>query len=312
MNITPISQSKIFELNDVFNQFVNLFTLNKLPNKILLSGPEGSGKSTLAYHLINYIFSQNENDPYSLELHEINKNNKSFKLVQKNSHPNFHLIDLLDEKKNIEISQVRKMITYTNKSSFNNSFKFILIDNIENLNAYSANALLKVIEEPNPNVFFILIHNNKKKILDTLKSRCIIFKLNLTFNQSIKITNQLLNKNVFDLISTDLLNYYTTPGNYIKLINFSEENKVNLNDLSLSDFLLFLINQNFYKKNDFIKNNIFNYIELYFLKLLHRSINKNKINSFYTKFIQKINDTKKFNLDYESLLMEFKSKILNG
>ena len=68
-------------------------------------------------------------------------------------------------KKNIEISQIRKMIEYTNKSSFNNSPKLILIDNIENLNKNSVNALLKLIEEPKYNVFFILIHNcNKKNI----------------------------------------------------------------------------------------------------------------------------------------------------
>ena len=35
------------------------------------------------------------------------------------------------------------MITYTNKSSFNNMPRFILIDNIENLNKNSVNALLK-------------------------------------------------------------------------------------------------------------------------------------------------------------------------
>ena len=50
------------------------------------------------------------------------------------------------------------MINYINKSSFNNIPRFILIDNIEHLNKNSTNALLKIIEEPNNNVFFILIH----------------------------------------------------------------------------------------------------------------------------------------------------------
>ena len=63
--------------------------------------------------------------------------------------------------------------------------RFILIDNIENLNKNSVNALLKIIEEPNENVFFILINNNEKNILPTLKSRCLTFKINFTFNESI-------------------------------------------------------------------------------------------------------------------------------
>jgi len=46
------------------------------------------------------------------------------------------------------------MITYTNMSTFNNQARFILIDNIEYLNKNSVNALLKIIEEPNDNVFY--------------------------------------------------------------------------------------------------------------------------------------------------------------
>ena len=74
------------------------------------------------------------------------------------------VIDLVDEKKNIDVAQIRKMINYTNKSTFNNKSRFILIDNIENLNKNSVNALLKIVEEPNDNIFFILINNNEKKI----------------------------------------------------------------------------------------------------------------------------------------------------
>ena len=49
------------------------------------------------------------------------------------------------------------MIEYSNKSSFNHSSRFVIIDNLEFLNTNSVNALLKIIEEPNTNLFFILI-----------------------------------------------------------------------------------------------------------------------------------------------------------
>ena len=52
------------------------------------------------------------------------------------------------------------MIDYSNKSSFNNLPRIIIIDNVENLNTNSNNALLKIVEEPNENIFFLLIHNN--------------------------------------------------------------------------------------------------------------------------------------------------------
>ena len=137
------------------------------------------------------------------------------------------------------------------------------------------------------------------------------FKVSLSFDQSIKISNLLLNENIFDLINHDFVDYYAKPGDYINLINFSKKNKINLNEFSFKQFLLLLINENYYKKNNFIKFKIFYYLELYFLKILNQSINKNKISSFYTKFIHKINYSNKFNLDYESLFMEFKSKVLH-
>ena len=312
MNTEPITQRKIYGLDYYFNEIVDLYNNNKLPNKILLSGPKGNGKSTLAYHIINYIFSKNETNLYNFEQKEISDQNRSFKLVQNFSHPDFYLINLKEDKRDIEISQVRKMINYTNKSSFNDRPRFVLIDNAEHLNISSVNALLKVIEEPNDNLFFILIHNNKKSLIKTLKSRCLLFKINLTFDESISITNQLLNNNLFDLINNDLINYYNSPGDYVNLVKFSEENKINLKEFNLSEFLIFLIYEAHYKKNNFIKSNIFNFIELYFLKIFHQSINKSIFISFYAKFIRKIDDVRKYNLDYESLFIEFKSKFLNG
>ena len=46
-----------------------------------------------------------------------------------------------------------------------------MIDNAESLNLNSANSLLKVLEDKTENLSFILIHNSKKKILETIKNR---------------------------------------------------------------------------------------------------------------------------------------------
>ena len=308
----PSEQIKLYGLDKYFNEIKKLYDLKKMPNKIMLSGKKGSGKSTMAYHIINYILSQSEENKYDIEKFSINSLNRSYKLLKNKSHPNFYLIDLIDEKKNIEISQIRQMINYTNKSSFNEIPRFILIDNIENLNKNSSNALLKIIEEPNENIFFILIHNNNKRILPTLKSRCLTFKINLSFKQTVDICNFLLNENLLNLINNDLINYYSTPGDFINLINFGKEKKIDLKEFTLVSFLYFLIDNNYYKKDKFIKDLIISYIELYFLKRYQLSNTKNKILDIYYNFTKKINNTNTFNLDDESLFLEFKSKLLNG
>ena len=276
MNLKPSENTKIYGIESSFNELVGLYNQKKMPNKILLSGRKGTGKSTLAYHLINYILSENEELKYDLKNYNINKDNKSYKLLQNNSHPNFYLIDLLTEKKNIDVGQIREMINYTNKSTFNNLARFILIDNVENLNKNSVNALLKIIEEPNENVFFILINNSEKKILPTLKSRCLTFNVSLTFNETLNISNSILEKNVLEFVNYDLVSYYNTPGEIINLLNFAQEKSINLKDHTISSFINLIIENNYYKKNKPVKILLLNLIELFFFKKIYN----NKYNNF--------------------------------
>lgn len=305
------NKNQLYGLNEFFLELSNLYDKNILPNKILLSGKKGTGKATLSYHLINYALSKNEDYSYNKNDFIINELNKSSKLIINNTHPNFYLINVLKDKKNIEINQIRQLITYMNKSSFNDKPRFILIDNVEFLNLNASNALLKILEEPNSNIFFILINNNKN-ILPTLSSRCIGFKINLSFNETIAITNKILDTNVLNLLNKDLINYYNTPGDYYNLFEFARNNKLDLNNLNINEFLKFIIDNNHYKKDSIVKSFIYNYIELFFLKKYKNTNMKKIILEFYYSFIEKVNDCNKYNLDEESLFLEFKSKVLNG
>ena len=305
------NQKELFSYKTTFFDIVNLYNQKKLPNKILLSGPKGIGKATFAYHLINYIFSKDEKFNYDIDKLQINDLNKSFKLIKNQTHPNFHLIDLLDEKKIIEISQIRDMINYANKSAFNNKERIVLIDNVENLNLSSSNALLKIIEEPNENVFFILIFDNNRKIIETIKSRCLKFNLFLTFDECLDTTNKIIGNNIYQIVNKDLINHYSTIGDLVNLVNFSSSSKMSLLELNLKDFLINLIDEKYYKKNIYIKKNIYKYIEYYLLKLMYLNKSKKKINSLYRNFINKIYNLQKFNLDEESFFIEFKKIIFN-
>ncbi len=308
-DLIPINQTKLFGLDKYFDELIALDESDVLPNKILFSGPKGQGKSTLIYHFVNYCLSKNEEFNYNTNTFEINSENHSFKTTLNKSNPNFILIDISLEKKFIDINQIRNLITNLNKSSFNNKPRFVLIDNIEFLNINSVNALLKILEEPSNKVIFFLVNNNKK-ILKTLSSRCLNFRISLSNYESLQISDKLLNKKLHDVINPELINYYFTPGIIFNLANFGFINDINLRDLSLKDFLKLLIKDQYYKKNDFIKNSIFDFIELYFRKI-NLSFS-DQIFVKYSYFLQRISHTKKFNLDEESLFMEFNSEILNA
>ena len=309
MNLEPSSQLNLFSHKEEFQKLINLYKNNNLPNKILFSGEKGIGKCTLAYHLINYILSSNEDFSYDLNNLKIIPDNKSFKLVQNKSNPNFILVDIQEEKKNIDISQIRNLILTLNKSSFNTKPRFVLIDNIELLNINAVNALLKILEEPNDNINFILINNNKR-ILPTLKSRCLNFKIQLTSKQSTEITNKILNNNYNEFLNEDFVNNYSTPGEILNLIDFTNKNDIDLIETNLKDFIKKIIMDKLYKKNNSIKNLIYSLMEFYFRKNV--SVTNIKLINSYSYFLKKIENTKTFNLDEETLFMEFEDSILNG
>jgi len=309
MNLGPSSQLNLFSHKEEFEKLINLYKNNNLPNKILFSGEKGIGKCTLAYHLINYILSSNEDFSYDLDNLKIIPDNKSFKLVQNKSNPNFILVDIQEEKKNIDISQIRNLILTLNKSSFNTKPRFVLIDNIQLLNINAVNALLKILEEPNDNINFILINNNKR-ILPTLKSRCLNFKIRLTSKQSIEIANKILDNNYNEFLNEDLVNNYSTPGEILNLIDFANKNDIDLIETNLKDFIKKIIMEKLYKKNNSIKNLIYSLMEFYFRKNV--SVTNIKLINSYNYFLKKIENTKTFNLDEETLFMEFEDSILNG
>ena len=309
MNLEPSSQLNLFSHKEEFQKLINLYKNNNLPNKILFSGEKGIGKCTLAYHLVNYILSLNEDFSYDLNNLKIIPDNKSFKLVQNKSNPNFILVDIQEEKKNIDISQIRNLILTLNKSSFNTKPRFVLIDNIELLNINAVNALLKILEEPNDNINFILIDNNKR-ILSTLKSRCLNFKIQLTSKQSTEITNKILNNNYNEFLNEDLVNNYSTPGEILNLIDFANKNDIDLIKTNLKNFIKKIIMEKLYKKNNSIKNLIYSLMEFYFRKNV--SVTNIKLINSYSYFLKKIENTKTFNLDEETLFMEFEDSILNG
>ena len=309
MNLNPVSQLFLYGHHSEFNNFIKLYKKKKLPNKILLSGEKGIGKSTLGYHIINYILSIDEDDSYDVKNFIINPDNKSFKLILNKSNPNFILIDIEDDKKNIDINQIRNLILTLNKSSFNTKPRFVLIDNIELLNINSVNALLKILEEPNDNIYFILINNNKK-ILPTLKSRCLNYNIHLTSNQSFDITNKILGENFIDSIHEQMLNNYGTPGSILSLLDFANKNDFDLREINLKDLIKKIIKEKKYKKDQYIKHLLYSLIEVYFRKNVSvKNINLLKIQNY---FLKKILNTKIFNLDDETLLMEFEDMVLNG
>ena len=277
----------------ILNNLVSLFNNHNLPTKILLSGKRGIGKSLIVKHFLYKIFSDE----------------KSKNLINKNSHMNVLSIKKNNDKKNIEIDQVREIIKFTNQSSFNNKSRFVIIDDAEYLNINSSNALLKSLEEPNNNVYFFLIYNSDLLILDTIKSRCLEFKIDMKLENTKLILNNHFDENIFEKINDNLVNSYSTPKFLIDIVIFLRENNLSVEDTNINDLIKNIINNKLYIKDNFVKEYINYIIELFFYN--HINITKKISYSVKKYYYSKLSNIKKYNLDYETFFVEFKDNLLS-
>ena len=288
----------------------NLYVNRKLPQTILFTGEKGIGKLNVAYHLINFILSKDEDDEYCITTNKIDSNNKTYNLLAKNIHPNLFLISLKDKKKNIDIEQIKNMKNFLNITSFSNKPKIVLIDGSEYLNLSSSNSLLKSLEENLNNVFFILVHDIKKKLLTTIKSRCIQFKFFLNNEDREKRINEILN-NQFNDLSSDFKNKYISPLFFKSLLEYCNKNNLQIHEINLDKLLSNILEKKDYKKNEFVLKNFFLLVQLFLCKKIKKEQNNNKYFYLLKYFTQRFDDVSKFNLDFESYVLEFKNLIYN-
>lgn len=184
--------------------------------------------------------------------------------------------------------------------------RFIILDDVELFNTSSLNAMLKIIEEPNHNNYFILINNEEKKLLETIKSRCLETKITLSKTSRLKIIESLVSTNSTNVV-IDYINSDITPGNLLKYNKLCLDNEINLNNFYILEINKILLLYKKTKNFNFV-NLAFFFTEQYFYKrsLINKShldyLNKTKINN-----IKYINDFVNYNLNLDSVINYFKS-----
>ncbi len=167
------SPKKTYKFNG--NQNIEDYILNSLSNNhlhhaYLLSGIKGIGKATFAYRVSRYLLSGSKEDNLY-----ISKSEKTSNLIEKNTHPDFMVLELDNEEKKItiDIDRVRGCIDFFNHTPAISDYKVCIIDSIEDMNINSSNAILKILEEPPVNSVFFIISHNPESLMPTIKSRCI-------------------------------------------------------------------------------------------------------------------------------------------
>jgi len=206
--------------------------LGKIPHGILFSGSSEIGKRTLAIEFIKLLNCSAENLP-AQKTEKPCQICRSCKDIQKNSYPDLVLVEPVFPKKEIEISQIRKLIWKLSLRSYDSVFKAAIIDKAHLMNQEAQSCFLKLLEEPRGKTILILITEYPETLLPTIISR--VQKLRFFSVPEPEIEKYLLSQNIAKEKAHKLALFsFGKPGRTIEFINKSqklEEQKKIISDL---------------------------------------------------------------------------------
>ena len=306
--LNPLNSTKLVLLDRYFNEMTELYNSKKLPKALLLSGKKGIGKFTLVLHFLNYIFTKNEKETYDIKNKKINTKSLFYSQLLNQTNQDIIFVKA-EENKNIKIDDIRNLKSKLTRSSLSNNQRFIIIDEVEFINENSVNALLKSLEEPTNNNFYILINNQQADLLETISSRCLKTNIFLNSKEVRIVTSFLLeNNNIKKLID---LNDNLTPGLFIQYNQIYSKLNIEKND-SIITKIYKLLNAHKKNKNKTLINLTLFLIDQYFLRLIQQ--NENKLDFLLKIKIDinnNINDLIYYNLNINSVLNSIEIKLKN-
>ncbi|VAW90776.1 DNA polymerase III delta prime subunit [hydrothermal vent metagenome] len=160
---------------DAWNRLTSNTKNNRVAHALLISGAKGVGKYHFATAFKNAMLcSDKQTDGLACG---------KCRYCKMQQHPDFYEITQeVDERTNkksnvIKIDQIRKLIDFTLLHTHFGMAKIIIIHPAEAMNKSASNALLKILEEPPQDTYFVLISDQIQQLSATIRSRCQIINI---------------------------------------------------------------------------------------------------------------------------------------
>lgn len=247
----PAGQQKLKDF------FYSLKNENRFLSSYIFEGANGSGKETMAKYFSAHILC--ENNPPCLECN-------ACKTLYAGTNPNVITISN-DDKAEIGAAKIRELVTDVFIRPQSAEKKIFIIKNAHLMNETAQNSLLKVIEEPPEYAVFILLCENRNKILPTILSRCT----------SVLIP-PLSNDEIFEIFGSknEFLAAYSM-GNPGKFLSLSEDGEfLTLREEFFNKIPLLIQKKRtaiyplceFFEKNKDEKDTLFEFLTLFFGDIL--------------------------------------------
>lgn len=146
----------------------------------LFAGPRGIGKATLAYRLARFLLAFP--DPGAAAGRSslfVPAEAPVAHRIAARGHADLITLERAYDAKaerlktEIVVDDVRKASGFFGRTAGEGGWRICIVDAAEDLNTESANALLKILEEPPARSLFILVSHQAGRLLPTIRSRCL-------------------------------------------------------------------------------------------------------------------------------------------
>lgn len=213
----PQKFSEVNGNDEIKKSLINTLGKGELSHAFLFSGPRGTGKTTLARILAKSLACENfkKNKDACCEC-------DTCKSIQSGRYAD--LIEI-DAASNNSVENIRDLNDKVALAPTHGKFKFYIIDEVHMLSKGAFNALLKTLEEPPKNTYFVLATTEPDKVPDTIKSRCQVYTLKPAENKDIvENLKRILIEEKTELSDEDLLEISrSSKGGYRDAVTMLEQ-----------------------------------------------------------------------------------------
>ncbi len=144
----------------------------KLRHAYLFTGPAGTGRRTLALHLAQAVNCTRPPAPG-----DFCGECRACRLIARMEHPDLTIVQSEQAGKMLKVEQIRGLQRALSLAPYEARYKAALLLRFEEANPSAANALLKTLEEPPPQVIMLMTASNGEALLPTILSRCEVIRL---------------------------------------------------------------------------------------------------------------------------------------
>ena len=181
----PRTTAVLFGHADAEAALLTAYRGGRIPHAFLIAGPKGIGKATLAYRLARFVLAHP--DPAAPEVAKatslaVAPEHPVARRIAAQGQPDLLILErTLNDKgvlhKQIAVEDIRRTVAFFGSTAREGGWRIAIVDAVDELNKSSANALLKVLEEPPQRALLLLVSHSAARVPATLRSRCRILTL---------------------------------------------------------------------------------------------------------------------------------------